>query len=346
MTFGEDTIVIGSVPVSLPSTLSASAAAFVPTAPSVSASVPASVSVPPSEQIWDHVPGFDTAFPSLTQVYVTPLRSRGGAPSDCEVDEMVIIKTSEQFLAKWASLPEEERGAFELEHTTNPEQAVVNEALKKVLLRQNVTMQAMGVGLAQARAEADAAKAAADAARAEAQVNHNSASALKPKPPPTFENREKDLSIQKWLPVVESYLSDTPDKDYLRVASSLLGGKPRSFWQSKYDLHLKGGLPIDNPLEFFREVMMSGYGLKDEVQQHWDTWNKLHQGKDDISDYNIAFEQARTDLVDEIHDEAVFIEKYKSGLQKDIRELARVSPSGQRWTSPEGSDGVLHSALA
>jgi hypothetical protein len=76
---------------------------------------------------------------------------------------------------------------------------------------------------------------------------------------------------------VESYLAECPDKDYLRNASSFLAGKPRSFYQSKYDLRIKSGPPIDSPVEFFREVMLSGYGLKDDVQGYWDTWNKLHQ---------------------------------------------------------------------
>ena len=70
------------------------------------------------------------------------------------------------------------------------------------------------------------------------------------------------------------------------------------------------------------------------LQGYWDAWNKLRQKPgEDISEYNVAFEQARTDLINEIHDEQVFIEKYKPGLQKDIKELARVSPSGKRWTS-------------
>jgi hypothetical protein len=54
---------------------------------------------------------------------------------------------------------------------------------------------------------------------------------------------------------------------------------------------------------------------------------------EDISEYNSAFEQALTDLSREITDEQVKIEKYKSGLQVDLSELARVAPSGKRWTS-------------
>jgi hypothetical protein len=43
----------------------------------------------------------------------------------------------------------------------------------------------------------------------------------------------------------------------------------------------------------------------------------------DISEYNSPFEKALTDLLREITDEQVKIEKYKSDLQVDLRELAR-----------------------
>jgi hypothetical protein len=91
---------------------------------------------------------------------------------------------------------------------------------------------------------------------------------------------------------------------------------------------------MGDPRAFFRDTMLSGYGLKEESQTFWDTWHKLRQAPgEDISEYNSAFEQALTDLSREITDEQVKIEKYKSGLQVDLRELARVSPSGKRWTS-------------
>ena len=351
VTFGEDesppsvqeSIVVGSISVPVSSSLSATAAAFAPAA--VSASVPISAPVAEPALSTNSAPANTASSSALVsdsrKVYVTPLadRLRGGAPSGSEQTSgpvgMIVVKTAEQFLARWASLDTDaERQAFELEHSNNVEQVVVNEASKKAGARTIAALALMQQQLAESRAETAAARAAADAAIAAQanQVNHSEAH--KPKPPPSFENKEKDLPIQKWLPVVENHLKGCPDKDYLRIASSYLGGKPRSFWQSKYDLRLKEEPPIENPPEFFRETMLAGYGLKDDVQTYWDTWNKLRQGSgEDIADYNIAFEQARTDLSDEIHDEQVLVEKYKSGLQKDIKELARVSPSGKRWTS-------------
>jgi hypothetical protein len=81
------------------------------------------------------------------------------------------------------------------------------------------------------------------------------------------------------------------------MASSHLFGKPRSFYQSKYDAFKASGAQMVDPRAQVKETMLSGYGLKEETQTFWDTWHKLRQGPDeDISEYNSAFEQALTDL--------------------------------------------------
>jgi hypothetical protein len=51
----------------------------------------------------------------------------------------------------------------------------------------------------------------------------------------------------------------------------------------------------------------------------------------DISDYNIAFTQCLTDLGDQIQGEQVKIDKYRLGLQPDLRKMVRTSPQGTRW---------------
>jgi hypothetical protein len=80
--------------------------------------------------------------------------------------------------------------------------------------------------------------------------------------------------------------------------------------------------------------MLLGYGLKEESQTFWNTWHKLRQVPgEDIFEYNSAFEQALTDLSRENTDKQVKIEKYKFGLQVDLRKVARVAPSRKRWTS-------------
>jgi hypothetical protein len=279
LTFGDSILppvsqgsfVVGTVPVP---TLSASAAAFVPAA-SVHSSASASVSISVPEKS-SASSGFlkPGSSDSHKQFLITPLagRLRGGGPTSegqtSELGEMIVIKTADQFLARWATLSEEEREAFELEQTSNPEQAVVNEALKKHHLRTSQLLKTMAQQLFESKADAAAARAAADAAiaaQAQQAARVSKSEAIKRRAPPSYENKEKDLPIQKWLPIVESYLAECPDKDYLRNASSFLAGKPRSFYLSKYDLRMKSGPPIDSPVEFFREVMLSGYGLKDDV---------------------------------------------------------------------------------
>jgi hypothetical protein len=67
-------------------------------------------------------------------------------------------------------------------------------------------------------------------------------------------------------------------------------------------------------------------------QKYWETWNSLRQGPtQDIAEYNVEFQQALTDLAGFVTDEHVKIEKYRSGLQHDLRELCRTSPTGARW---------------
>jgi hypothetical protein len=69
------------------------------------------------------------------------------------------------------------------------------------------------------------------------------------------------------------------------------------------------------------------------VQKYWDTWNALKEGSQDISKYDIEFQQALSDLAGSVTDEQVKIEKYRSGLQHDLRKLCKTSKSGARWAN-------------
>jgi hypothetical protein len=80
-------------------------------------------------------------------------------------------------------------------------------------------------------ADAAVARTQADAALA-AQAAHPGVNSerFKPAPPAKFELKNKDLEIRKWLPVIEEHDEGCPPEDYLRLASSHLSGKPRSFY--------------------------------------------------------------------------------------------------------------------
>jgi hypothetical protein len=80
------------------------------------------------------------------------------------------------------------------------------------------------------------------------------------------------MEIRKWLPVVKDSARTCNDGNYLRIVSSFLHGKPRSYFQSKYDVYkaANGGAEPANPREFFRKTMISRYGLSDQRQVYWD----------------------------------------------------------------------------
>jgi hypothetical protein len=50
-----------------------------------------------------------------------------------------------------------------------------------------------------------------------------------------------------------------------------------------------------------------------------------------VTEYNVDFQQASTDLAGHVTDEQVKIEKYRAGLQHDLKQLCRASPTGARW---------------
>jgi hypothetical protein len=58
----------------------------------------------------------------------------------------------------------------------------------------------------------------------------------------------------------------------------------------------------------------------------------LKQGpSQDIAEYNVEFQQALTDLAGHVTDEQIKIDKYCNGLQHDLMEMCRTSPTGTRW---------------
>ncbi|GAQ92958.1 hypothetical protein KFL_012230020 [Klebsormidium nitens] len=164
-------------------------------------------------------------------------------------------------------------------------------------------------------------------------------------PPSKFENKESDHNIRQWLPMIEEYLAATPNADYLGLASPYLNGKPRSYWISQWEAWQAanpGAYPGDAAntgnfaeiaRQYFQETMIRSYGLRTPIQSYWDTWNKLFQGSKSVEEYNVEFNQAMVNLRKEITDEAVKIERYESGLQPDLREMCRTSPTSQRWAT-------------
>ena len=184
------------------------------------------------------------------------------------------------------------------------------------------------------QAAQQAQQQAAAAAAAQAGVA-GAALGLKASPPSKWENKASQPPILEWFDQIEDYLRAAPNPDYLRLAASYLNGKPRSYWSSQYAVYQRAnpGLYLANARQFFRDTMTRGYGLRTPIQSYWDTWNGLKQGSTSVDEYNVAFEQAVTNLAADITDEQIKIEKYRSGLQVDLKELCRTSPNGTRWAN-------------
>jgi hypothetical protein len=118
------------------------------------------------------------------------------------------------------------------------------------------------------------------------------------------------------------------------LASSYLEGGTRALWTNVYLAYKRangGNEPSPDPREFFCQTLEGNYGLQDLDQKYWDTWNSLRMGPNQsITEYNVDFQQALTDLAGHVTDEQVRIEKYCAGLQHDLRQSCRTFPAGNR----------------
>jgi hypothetical protein len=203
--------------------------------------------------------------------------------------------------------------------TRSPLQDVQFAAMVKINLRLQATVGQMAGQVAAATAAAQAA---------------GNVDRFRPAAPPEYGNKKQSGHVRQWTPMIEDYLRTAPDTDYIRLASSDLEGGPRSLWTTVYEAYkaAHGGNEPHNARQFFRETLEANYGLQDLDQKFWDTWNSLKQGpSQDIAEYNVEFQQALTDLAEHVTDEQIKIEKYRLGLQHDLREMCRTSPAGTRW---------------
>lgn len=206
-------------------------------------------------------------------------------------------------------------------------------ATQRKIAHQDQELHALAAGLQAANAAAQAATAQAATAQAVANAAGN-ADRFRPANPPRYGNKDKDPDIRQWLAVLEDYLRAAPDNEYLRLAASYLEGGPRMLWQSRYEAYRAGHDNNDPPAvrQFFRQTLEANYGLGDLQQKYWDTWNSLRMTSGmEFQEYVVQFQQALTDLADHVQDEQIKIEKFRSGLIHDLREITRTSPAGGRW---------------
>jgi hypothetical protein len=154
---------------------------------------------------------------------------------------------------------------------------------------------------------------------------------FRPAAPLKYGDKKKSEHVGHWIPVIEDYLQIAPNADYIRLASSYLEGGSRPMWTNVYEAYKRanGGAEPPNPRQFFRQTLEANYGLQDLDQKYW---NSLRMGpSQSVTSYNVDFQQALPDLADYVTDEQVKIEKYRAGLQHDLKQLCSASPTGARW---------------
>jgi hypothetical protein len=259
----------------------------------------------------------------------------GGNGQDGRGQAPLAYNNAAQFLAAWNTAPSDQaKDNLEQEAINrSPAQDVQFAAMMKINLRLQATVSQLTNRVAQAQGQVAAANVLARQAQAAA---HGAANVdrFRPAAPPKYGDMKKGEHVGHWIPVIEDYLRTAPDAGYIRLASSYLEGGPRALWTNVYEAFKKGNEENEppNPHQFFRETFEANYGLQDLDQKYWDTWNSLRMGpSQSITEYNVDFQQALTDLAGHVTDEQVKIEKYRADLQHDLRQLCRTSPAGTRW---------------
>jgi hypothetical protein len=190
-----------------------------------------------------------------------------------------------------------------------------------VMMKINLRLQAK---VGQLAGQVQAATVAAQAA--------GNVDCFRPAAPPKYGNKKQSGHVRQWTPMIKDYLCTAPDADCIRLASSYLEGNPSSLWTSVYEAYkaAHGGAEPLTLVSFsvrrLRRIMDS------RIWKFWDTLNSLKQGpSQDIAVYNVESQQALTDLAGHVTDEQFKIEKYRNGLQHDLRELCKTFPAGTRW---------------
>jgi hypothetical protein len=240
-----------------------------------------------------------------------------------------------QFLAAWNAAPSDKaKDNLEQEAISrSPAQDVQFAAMLKINLRMQALVVQLNTRVNQAQGQVAAANQIARQAQAAAQGAAN-VDRFRTAASPKYGDKKKSEHVGHWIPVIKDYLQTAPAAGYIRLASSYLEGEPRALWINVYEVYKRanGGAEPPNPRQFFRQTLEANYSLQDLDQKYWDTWNSLRMGpSQSVTEYNVDFQQALADLAGHVTDEQVKIEKDRAGLQHDLRQLCRTSPTGARW---------------
>jgi hypothetical protein len=157
---------------------------------------------------------------------------------------------------------------------------------------------------------------------------------FRPAAPPKYKDKKKGEHVDHWIPVIEDCLRPV-------LSTRIISGWHPPIWRvdpvpcgqmstRRTRGQMEGMSPLTLDSSSVRRLRPN-YGLQNLDQKYWDTWNSLRMGpSQSITEYNVDFQQAPTDRAGHVTDEQVKIEKYRAGLQHDLRLLCRASPTGAR----------------
>lgn len=155
--------------------------------------------------------------------------------------------------------------------------------------------------------------------------------------PPRFSGKVIDggLDVRTWLTLMDEYclLTNVEAKDRARVISLYLDGRARIMYHSRLQSAQILSPDFVPTLPWVRDLLLSTYGSVDPIALAWTKLEKLKQGSLSVEEYAVGFEQACAELGAEAPHEADRIQRFKAGLNSDIKFRCAARPDGSRWTS-------------
>ena len=153
--------------------------------------------------------------------------------------------------------------------------------------------------------------------------------------PPRFSGKLKDgdLDIRGWFSLMEEYCKLTevdPDKA-ATVVALYLDGRARVMYLARLESAKVLDPGFKPTLDWLKDLLIQAYGSVDPIALAWTKLEKLKQGSGSVEEYITSFEQICAELGPECPNEPDRIQRFKAGLNSDLRFRCAATPYGKRW---------------
>lgn len=155
--------------------------------------------------------------------------------------------------------------------------------------------------------------------------------------PPRFAAKQKDgdLDIRGWFALMLEYCKLTevdPDKA-ASVIALYLDGRARVMYLAMLESAKVLNPDFKPTVDWLKDLLFQAYGSVDPIALAWTKLDKLKQGSSSVEEYVTNFEQVCAELGPECPNEPDKIQRFKAGLNSDIRFRCAATPFGKRWTN-------------